>query len=228
MTDPAGWPLEHHRGPAAPFHGRNVPDPAQRAVWWFEVTGPAIALGSTQRLDVVDAAAATDAGVEVLRRRSGGGAVWLSPSEVTWVDVILPTGDPLWEADVGRSAAWLGRVWQAALGDVGVAGTAAHDGPLRRTPASELVCFAGVAPGELTVDGRKVLGISQRRTRAGARFQCAVLHRWDPDPLVDLLALAPDARTALRAEVAEAATGIGPVSPAELVAALRTHLVLAG
>lgn len=227
MTGPAGWPLEHQRGPAAPFHGRDLPDPAHRAVWWFEVTGPAIALGSTQRLDVVDRAAAAAAGVEVLRRRSGGGAVWLAPGEVTWVDVVLPAGDPWWEDDVGRSAAWLGRVWQAALADVGVAGTVVHDGPMGRTAASGLVCFAGVAPGELTLDGRKVLGISQRRTRAGARFQCAVLHRWDPDPLVDLFDLTATARADLRVDVVDAATGIGPVEPAALVAALRARLVAA-
>ena len=37
-----------------------------------------------------------------------------------------------------------------------------------------LVCFAGVGPGEVLAGGRKLVGISQRRTRAGARFQCAV------------------------------------------------------
>lgn len=228
MTDPGDWPLERHAGPAGPFHGRELPRPVVRALWWFEVSGPAIALGSTQRPAVVDAAAARAAGVEVLRRRSGGGAVWLAPGAVTWVDVILPAGDPRWVDDVGRSAAWLGRIWQGALADVGVPGTVEHDGPLRRTTASDLVCFAGLAPGELSLDGRKVLGISQRRTRAGARFQCAVLHRWEPDPLVDLLALDEVDRETLRAEVADAAVGIGPVAPDALVAALGRRLRAAG
>ena len=39
------------------------------------------------------------------------------------------------------------------------------------------------APGE-----RKVVGISQRRTRRWARFQCAAYVRWDPAALVALLA----------------------------------------
>jgi hypothetical protein len=30
-------------------------------------------------------------------------------------------------------------------------------------------------------DGAKVVGISQRRTRLGARFQCAVYHAWRPE-----------------------------------------------
>ena len=36
-------------------------------------------------------------------------------------------------------------------------------------------------------DGAKLVGISQRRSRAGARFQCAVHTRWSPATLVGLL-----------------------------------------
>ncbi len=48
-------------------------------------------------------------------------------------------------------------------------------------------CFAGLGPGEVTIGGRKAVGISQRRTRAGARFQCVAYERWDPGPLAALL-----------------------------------------
>ena len=57
-----------------------------------------------------------------------------------------------------------------------------------RTEWSSLVCFAGRGPGEVFVDARKAVGISQRRTRDGARFQCAIHRRWDPATLVGLLA----------------------------------------
>jgi hypothetical protein len=50
------------------------------------------------------------------------------------------------------------------------------------------VCFAGLAAGEVIVDGAKVVGISQRRTRAGARFQCSVPLRWDAARHAELLA----------------------------------------
>jgi lipoate-protein ligase A len=36
-------------------------------------------------------------------------------------------------------------------------------------------------------DGSKVVGISQRRTRRHARFQCAVSLAWDPIRLLELL-----------------------------------------
>ncbi len=224
MTAP--WSVERHVGSATTFHGRGLPEPARRAVWWFEVAGPAVALGSTQRPEVVDARAAASAGVEVVRRRSGGGAVWLAPGDTTWVDVILPAEDPRWVDDVGRAATWLGHAWVEALAALGVDGIDVHEGPLVRSAWSDLVCFAGLAPGEVVADGRKVVGISQRRTRHAARFQCAVLHRWDPLPLLDVLALDPADRARAAGELADAAAGIGPVAPAALVAGLLARLRL--
>lgn len=218
------WGIERHVGSAASFHGRDLPDPARRVVWWFEVSTPAVALGSTQRTEIVDAERAKDLGVEIVKRRSGGGAVWLDPDTVTWVDVVLPADDPHWHADVSRSAAWLGAVWADTLTDLGAEGAVVHDGPLVRTDDSGLVCFAGVAPGEVLVDGRKVVGVSQRRTRAAARFQCAVLHTWDPGPLVDLLDLGDDERSALRGRMADAGTGIGPVAGSTVVATFLARL----
>ena len=62
----------------------------RRTLWWSEVEVPTVVLGSTQAFDVVDADRAAQAGVAVVRRRSGGGAVWLAPGVVTWVDLLLP------------------------------------------------------------------------------------------------------------------------------------------
>lgn len=218
------WPVERRRGSAAAFHALEVPEPASAALWWFEAEGPAVVLGSTQPDDAVDAAAAEAAGTAVVRRRSGGGAVHLAPGEVTWVDVVLPADDPRWEHDVGRSFAWLGGAWVDALGELDVAGAVAHAGPLVRTRWSDLVCFAGLGPGEVTVGGAKVVGISQRRTRAAARFQCGVLHRWDPAALLALLRLTDGERVAAAAELGSVAAGIGARSSAEVVEALAAAL----
>jgi lipoate-protein ligase A len=220
----AGWPVEHHRGSAAAFHARSVPEAHGPVLWWFEVERPAVVLGSTQRLEVVDGAAAADAGVEVAKRRSGGGAVFLDPQGAVWIDVILPAGDPRWEHDVGRSFRWLGDAWARVVRELGWSEATVHEGPLLRRPWSDLVCFAGLGPGEVTVDGRKVVGISQRRTRAGARFQCALLLRWEPDRLLDVLALPPDDRDRAAADLADVAQGVGPVDPARVVHLLRTSV----
>jgi lipoate---protein ligase len=183
----AGWAIEVHPGSAAELHGREVGEPAGRAVWWLTAAQPALVLGSSQRSDVVDEGALERTGVELVRRHSGGGAVLLVPGEVSWVDVVLPVGDPLWDADVGRAVHWLGSVWRQVASGFGVAGAEVHRGAMVRTPWSSLVCFAGLGPGEVQVAGRKLVGISQRRTRGWARFQCAVYRCWDPAALVELL-----------------------------------------
>jgi lipoate---protein ligase len=203
------WPVERISSGAAELHRRELPEPARRAVWVGELTSVALVLGSAQGDDVVDAGACRAAGVEVVRRRSGGGAVLLVPGEVLWVDIVLPAGDPLWQVDVGRAFHWLGDAWAAALGDVGVTAQV-HRRGLEAGPWSHLVCFAGLGPGEVTSPaGQKLVGIAQRRTRAAARFQCAVLAAWRPDRILDLLALPPEQRAVAGRDLAGAATGIG-------------------
>ncbi len=181
-----------------------MPAVVSRSVWIHDVSAPTLVLGSSQRPDIVDDA--TIGSWEVVRRRSGGGAVLLIPGEVVWLDVLIPTGDPLWSDDVSRASHWLGDVWVAALGYGEV-----HRGPMVRTQWSSLVCFAGLGPGEVTVDGRKLVGISQRRTRAGARFQCAAYACHDPSALPGLLRLSP----AERAECAAALAPVGAVPSAD-------------
>ena len=84
---------------------------------------------------------------------------------------------------------------------------------------SSLVCFAGLARGEVTA-ARKVVGISQRRTRHGSLFQCACLLRWAPADLLSLLALSPAERARAEAELSDVAFGAGPAKEEEILAQL--------
>ena len=159
------------------------------AVRLLRPTRPAIVLGSAQSLNEV---VSRPAGVDVVRRRSGGGAVWLDDS-VVWVDVIVPRWHPKWDDDSGRAANWIGEIWAGAA-----PGAVVHRGPMVQTRWARSVCFAGLGPGEVTVGGCKLVGISQRRTRDGALFQCGVLLGWDPEPLCTALGLPSDAARSLR------------------------------
>lgn len=186
----SGWTVERSTSTAADFHSRPVPDPAEPEIWIHDVTGPALVLGSTQSDDVVDREAVRTRGVEVVRRRSGGGAVYLDAGAQTWIDVIVPRGGVGWHADVHRPMLWLGEVLVASFAHHGVAASV-HDGPMRRSAWSGLVCFDGLAPGESTIADAKLVGISQRRTRAAARLQCCWYHRYEPADLTDLLVERP-------------------------------------
>jgi lipoate-protein ligase A len=202
-----GWIVERFSGSAGDFHDRPLPALTGRRLWLFRMTGSALALGSAQPADHVDREAAARAGVEVVRRRSGGGAVLLQPGAVAWVDLLLPRDDSLWDDDVNRAAWWVGEAWARVLGGLGVAAEV-HRARLDRAPWSERVCFAGLGAGEVSVEGRKVVGISQRRTRTQARFQCAVLLRWHPIELVELLALTEAQRAECVAAVSTRAVGL--------------------
>jgi hypothetical protein len=68
---------------------------------------------------------------------------------------------------------------------------------------STRVCFAGLGPGEVvTPTGAKVVGLSQRRTRHGARLQSVVHRRFSAAATVDLLALSDRDRAAAEAALA--------------------------
>jgi lipoate-protein ligase A len=227
VADPLDWEVEEHQEAPGAFHARPLPEDGRRRAWVCRPDRPALVLGSAQREEVADAAACARADVEVVRRRSGGGAVLVVPGELLWVDVLVPSGDPLWRADVGRAFHWLGDVWAAALGDLDVTASV-HRGPLQRTAWSSLVCFAGMGPGEVSLtspggDPAKVVGISQRRTRSTARFQCAALLRWSPADLARLLALPAEDRDRLVDDVGPAAAP-APVGHDALLGAFLRHL----
>ncbi len=167
-------------------------------------------LGSTQPPEVVDQVAVEASDVSVVRRRSGGGAVLVGTGDAVWVDVFVPADDTLWDRDVGRAANWLGRVWVDALAELGV-GADCYDGPFLASPWSSLVCFAGLGPGEVRVGGAKVVGISQRRTRAGALFHCAALLHWDPAPILGLLHLGSRPQGQAERDLAGVAAGIADI-----------------
>ncbi len=176
----AWWDVRASTGPAADLHHREIPEQAKRLVWTHRVQRPALVLGSTQPItEARDAGDLSSAGIELLRRRSGGGAVLMQPYD-TWIDVLIGQEDPLWENDVGRAFAWLGGVWQRALARLGVNRTSVHVGPMKNKEWGRHICFAGLGPGEVSgPDGHKIVGMSQRRTRSVARFQTAVPYATD-------------------------------------------------
>lgn len=193
-------------GSAAALHACELPDLA--AVWQFDVEHPAIVLGSRQRADVLDVDACERAGVEVARRRSGGGVVLVVPGATEWIDVVVPVSDRRWDDDVRRSMVGIGDRWVEALRGVVDGELTVHRGPIVRNEWSDLVCFAGIGPGEVLLDGVKLVGISQRRTRRGARFQCAVNRTFDERLLIGLLASPRPAALPPVATLAPAVSGI--------------------
>lgn len=173
---------------AASFHARVPGIDRQLQVWWSRTTDRAIVLGSTQSDEVVDRRACRDANFDVVRRRSGGGVVLVGGGSTVWIDVVVPRGHHLWSDDIDRSALWLGRCWERALGALGVADLRVHEGAMERPTWSREVCFVGRAAGEVLAGASKAVGISQRRTRDWCRLQSSLSLRWEAEVLRRLLA----------------------------------------
>lgn len=183
----SGWATSVLSGTAERLHHQDLP--WSRGVWLSRPSRPALVLGSTQSVADVDPEGLTRLGLDLARRRSGGGAVHVS-DDCIWIDVTISRGDPLWLDDVSGSSTWLGRAWVEALQPAGLGQLRVHEGAMVHHRLERTVCFAGLAPGEVTdSSGAKVVGISQRRGRDGARFQCVVHLRWLPAAFAGALAL---------------------------------------
>jgi lipoate-protein ligase A len=187
-------------------------------------TSAAVVLGSAQSFEAMDAAWLAGAGIGVTRRNSGGGAVFVAPGAQVWLDVFVPAGDPLLVADVGRSAWWLGDAWAGALSALGAAPPTparleVHRGGLVGERWSRLACFSGLGPGEVTAGGQKLVGISQRRTRAGAWLHSMALLELDAVSFARSFLLSADERHDLASELART-VAVAPVPEGRLAAEL--------
>jgi hypothetical protein len=213
------WQVARDTATASEFHRRDPETDTGHQLWIQRIPGPALILGSTQPDELIRADRAEADGIEICRRRSGGGLVFLDPATDCWLDAIVPAGSPLWHDDVGVAFHWLGNRWAAALNDLlGPAGPALANHPRagatqRRRP---LWCFAGLGHGEVTIGASKVVGLSQRRTRQWIRLQSLVLGAWPGRRLLPYLDL----------DVARALAETGP-SGRSLTTAARAAGLLA-
>ena len=169
---------------------------------WSRPTDAVLVLGSAQRVEAEGAA---------VRRSTGGGAVSCD-DHYLMLDVVLPRGHALVIDDVGQSYRWLGRALQRALEARGAALRAvtpreAAERPIAERAAARLACFAGTGSYELlTRDGRKLVGLAQRRRGGAALLQAAA---YIAAPRLDVaarLGLPRDQEARLRERLAQIAT----------------------
>lgn len=141
-----------HQALAAP-----VPRPRWR-VWQYREA--AIVVGRAQGLEPAGA------GLPVLRRPTGGGAVLVGPWMVG-VSVVMSAACPLVGTGVTTAYRWMGLAHARWLRGFGLDARPCR-GPGTPAPAGlDWACFAGLSPWEVTVGGRKITGLAQAR-RGGA------------------------------------------------------------
>jgi len=137
--------------------------------------GPWLSLGYAQRLGAERQAACGDAGVGVVRRVTGGGAV-LHGGDLTYAIAAPETALP-----PGLRATYqlVGAALRGALSALGIdAQPASGAVPTRRRGSFD--CFSEAAGDELCAEGRKLVGSAQRRARGGVLQHGSI--RVYPDP----------------------------------------------
>jgi lipoyl(octanoyl) transferase len=128
--------------------------------------GPWLSLGHAQPFDDAGLAACREAGVEVVRRVTGGRAV-LHGADLTYAVTAREDALP---AGLDASYRVLSDALLVALRGLGVAAERVAHGPVAVAAEGAFDCFAEAANDELCVGGRKLAGNAQRRA-GGALLQ---------------------------------------------------------
>lgn len=131
-------------------------------LYWF--APPCLSLGAHQPLDEVDRAACAAAGVEIVRRPSGGRAV-LHDGELTYA-LVGPAVGPVFGDGVLPSYRRIGAALVDCCARLGLAVASGAQGRGVSGPS----CFGAAAPYEPLADGAKLAGSAQLR-RGGAVLQ---------------------------------------------------------
>ncbi len=147
-------------------------------VWTHEASG--IVLGCGQGALLATAREVGRERLPCLRRESGGGAVLTGPWLVS-ASVALPN-DHAWAGKVVESYRPLGELHLALLGAWGVAAKVLAPQELARARRENAVdiadwaCFGGLSPWEVvSAEGRKIVGLAQRRRRTGVLLVAGTL-----------------------------------------------------
>lgn len=156
------------------------PVPVASRVWRWP--RPGIVLGCAQR-GLFDAVRSrVDAGIEVLVREAGGGAVLVGPWMIG-VSLVLPVDDPRAGRSPTEGYRWLSLRLADSLRESGCDARALSPEAVKASrgaagdPASvPWACFGSLSAWEIVdAQGRKLVGLAQRRTRDAVLLVAGVL-----------------------------------------------------
>jgi lipoate-protein ligase A len=194
---------------------QGVSPPTLRFYGW---SPPCLSLGRNQSLAEIDLKACRGAGVDIVRRPTGGRSI-LHTDELTYSIALLQT-DPRTEGGVVEGYRRLSEGLLSGLRRLGVLAVQAI-GSRRTTDDETAVCFETPADYEITVAGRKLVGSAQWRARGGVLQHGALPLSGDLGRIVNYLVLSDAEREIQRERLHRRAItledAIGQVLPFEQV-----------
>jgi len=159
---------------------RDPPCLGLRLYGWSPAT---LSLGAFQRWSEVEG---RWTGVPIVRRASGGGAIW-HDRDLTYA-IAVPPGHP-WSRQPRRLYRLVHEVIAETLDGLGLAARRRGEAEARTSRDRPFLCFLDRDAEDLVIAGSKVLGSAQRR-KAGALLQHGSLLLAGSEPAPELLGLA--------------------------------------
>ena len=184
--------------------GLGLSPPTLRMYSWSR---DSVILGVGQPAAQLDLEACRELGCEVLRRISGGTAVFHDGHTVSF-QLVLPTEHPFLSDDIHVNYRRIAEIVIAMLASFGVESRWASLEEARADHAPEgleALCFSSRAPFEVVTDGRKLVGLAQVRRRAVTALQGMLYLRSRPLFSAQLVTRDPSERLRL-AQILEART----------------------
>jgi lipoate-protein ligase A len=132
---------------------------------------PAVTLGAFQNADEVDLAFCDAEGIQVVRRPTGGRAILHVVEELTY-SFSAPTTDGPFSGTLLESYDKLSQAFSLSFTSLGLNVRTVSRKPRGRSGSP--LCFESPSYGEMTVDGRKVIGSAQRRRPGGLLQQGSI------------------------------------------------------
>lgn len=175
---------------------------------FYSWSPPCLSLGRGQHLDEVDLAACNRAGIDTVRRPTGGRAI-LHTDELTYMVALLQS-DPRVEGGVVEGYRRLSEGLLAGMRQLGVAAVQARSSATQSEATP--VCFEMPADYEITVAGRKLVGSAQWRAGGGVLQHGSLPLRGDLGRIVDFLNFSEGSRETQKARLHEKAVTLEEAS----------------
>lgn len=194
---------------------------------FYQWAPPCLSLGYFQPFTVVDVDGCRKAGVEIVRRPTGGRAI-LHHHELTY-SIALPLALLEAESGVLQSYYRLSLGLADGLRRLGVETSLAPTSPLRDA-AHSAACFDQPSDHEILFEGRKLVGSAQVRRNGSLLQHGSVLFQPQMTELLACLRLDPGDRDRLRGAMAAGVAGLdqaGIFTPREVGQALAAGMAAA-
>ncbi len=181
---------------------------------FFTWSPPGISLGWFQR-DAGELEALRRHGLPLVRRQTGGGAI-VHAHELTW-SLSAPAEHPLAQLSRPDSYTRVNSAFIAVLHELGV--NAAERGSATHAGKSPLLCFDRATDIDIVVQGRKLMGSAQRRTRTRMLHHGSLILRRHPlmpgtAAVEDVVQECPTPEALAQRFAAALESALGPLVPA--------------